>query len=112
MKDALITWFLVEVALPIIGTIVIVLLGRAAMWANKKFKMDITQQEIANAVNFAERLAENAIKNNQSKLTSNEKLNVAVDYINRVLPGQNQEIIRHKIEAAVQQYRGNGNPCK
>ena len=112
MQEALITWALVNVVLPLAGIVAAGLLGRAALWANKKFKLDITQQAVVTGVNLAERIAENAIKKGLPKVSSNQKLNTAVEYVNKVIPGEDQEVIKKKIEAVVQQYRVNGNPNK
>ncbi len=105
MSEALITWALTNVLLPLAATVLLGIASKAMLVINKKYHLDIQQKEVENAVNFVERMAENAIKANGQALSSSEKLTQAVDYVNKAIPGQNQEVIKKKIEAAVQQYK-------
>ena len=42
---------------------------------------------------------------NQAALTGSQKLNKAVEYVNKAIPGQDQERVKQRIESAVQRVR-------
>ena len=102
MSEALISWFLTNVVLPLAATILLALMSKVALIINKKYNLDIQRTTIENAVHYAEQMAATAIKNNQGSLTPNQKLNKAVEYVNKAIPGQDQERVKQRIESAVQ----------
>jgi asparagine synthetase B (glutamine-hydrolysing) len=114
MTDTLITWALTNVILPLAGTILLALLSKLALVINKKFNLEIQRTTIEHAVQYAEQMAEKAIKDNQSTLTSSQKLTKAVEYVNKAIPGQDQERVKQRIEAAVQRVSQTGREmgCK
>jgi hypothetical protein len=102
MSQALISWALTNVVLPLAATILLALLSKVALIINKKYNLDIQRTTIEHAVQYAEQMAQTAIKNNQTALTPPEKLNKAVEYVNKAIPGQDQERLKLRIESAVQ----------
>lgn len=108
MKDALITWTLINVVLPMAAMVVMAILGKMAQTINRKYNLDIQQHEVDIAVRAVEQIAERAIKNNQSALSSSEKLSRAMDYVNKAMPGQDQEVLKKRIEASVKTLRERG----
>ncbi len=112
MTEVMVSSLLTNIVIPLAGLVVTCLAGKLVNTLNKKYNLEITQQEIKNAVNFAERIAENAVKAGTPKLTSGQKLEQAVAYVEKVIPQKDKEVLKKKIEAAVQQYRANGNSTK
>lgn len=102
MSEALISWFLTNVVLPLAATFLLAAASKAVLVINKKFNLDIQRTTVENAVHYAEQMAATAIKNNQAALTSSQKLNKAVEYVNKAIPGQDQERVKQRIESAVQ----------
>jgi hypothetical protein len=106
ITQALIVWALNNVALPIAGLVLTAILGKVALVVNKKFNLDIQRTTIEHAVQYAEQVAQTAIKNNQTALTPPEKLSKAVEYVNKAIPGQDQDRLKLRIESAVQRVSG------
>jgi len=105
MSEAIISWFLTNVVLPLAATFLLAAMSKAVLVINKKYNLDIQRTTIENAVHYAEQMAANAIKNNKTALTPPDKLNKAVEYVNKAIPGQDQERVKQRIESAVQRVR-------
>jgi len=112
MTEAMVSSLLINIVIPCAGLIVTALVGKLVVTINKKYNLDITKNEVENAVHFAERIAENAVKAGAPKLSSGQKLQEAVNYVNKIVPQKDQEALKKKIEAEVQRYRVSGNPDK
>ena len=107
MTQALIAWFLTNIVVPLAATFLIAVLTKVALAINKKYNLDIQQKTIENAVRYVEQMAETAIKNGSTVQAPTQKMDSAVQYVNKVIPGLDQDHLEKRIEATVHSLKDN-----
>jgi len=97
--------FIVQVVFPIVGAVVMILVGLIAQKLNKKFKTELFTENLeimegltARAIDFAEEKASAWAKAKQ-KITSNEKLDVAIGWLMQHSPKMTREQAKDWIES-------------
>lgn len=107
--------FLSDVVFPLLYLVLSILASAALAWLAKKFKVDaLTQQEarlhqaIWHAIGYAEEQAAKRIKASGVKLSSHEKLNVAVGKVLEAFPKIDPEKLRPMIESRLPFGKGTG----
>jgi hypothetical protein len=97
--------FIVQVIFPIVGAIVMILVGLIAAKLNKRFKTEIFTQNLSmmqglalNAIDYAEEKAATWAKNKQY-ITSNDKLDAAIAWLMKQTPKISREQAKEYIES-------------
>ncbi len=109
------TTALVNTVFPILGALVLALLGMALRWAGKKWKIEALQGDQEwlrnaawDAVAYVEELAAKQIKSKEITLSSNQKLDLAVAKVLESSPKVSRERAEQLIESALALAKGAG----
>lgn len=101
-----------EVIIPVLAIVLMAVATAVAAKIRQKYGLDIEDKVIEQAVHWAEEQARKKAALYGDKIPSNEKLDMAVQFVWEAIPAAKkasyQERLRAKIEAAVNRYLRNG----
>jgi hypothetical protein len=113
------TFIVANILLPLLGTILSVIAGKAVQVLNAKYNLGIQEAAVKTGVAAAEKWAENYLKTENVKIPSSAKLDKAMAYINTVVPDATKADVQAKLQGMVEAevlkltgYKKDGNPNK